>query len=121
MEESFEEFAEWAKKTYLGKVIDESKESPKFKRYIYVYDVRKGDSDMAKAYLIGIEVFAPDGFPPYIKKDRCCPISAKTAPNFAKKKDFESLIKVWYDYSLKGLAEDKKFLSKTAKIKWNKQ
>lgn len=120
MDENKQDCFEWAKNTFIGKVLDLSSDNPGYTRYMYVYDVQNTAQEFAECSLIGIEVFHSEGFTDYLKTDFRYPISSKYLPKFAKKKDFERVINVWYDGALSELMNTKKFISKTSKIKWNK-
>lgn len=120
MEDGKENYLEWAKSTFIGKVLELSSENPRYTRYMYVYDVQNTAQEFAECTLVGIEIFHSEGFKDYVKTDFHYPIDSKSLPKFAKKKDFERVINVWYDDALSELMDTKKFISKTSKIKWNK-
>lgn len=120
IEDGKENYFEWAKSAFIGKVLELSSENPRYTRYMYVYDAQNTAQEFAECTLVGIEVFHEEGGKDYVQTDFRYPITHKSLLKFAKKKDFERVINVWYDGALSELIGTKKFISKTSKIKWNK-
>ena len=120
IEDGKENYFEQVKGTFIGKVLELSSENHGYTRYMYVYDVQNTAQEFDECTLVGIEVVHSEGVKDYVKTDFCYPITPKTLPKFAKKKDFERIINVWYNCALSELIDTKKFISKTSKIKWNK-
>ena len=120
IEDGKDNYFEQVKSTFIGKVLELSSENPVYTRYMYVYDVQNTEQEFDECTLVGIEVVHSEGDKDYVKTDFCYPITSKTLPKFAKKKDFERIINAWYNGALSELIDTKKFISKTSKIKWNK-